>query len=228
MVDPNTPIRDIIVPIVEITMTAAHEVEFVRLLGTGFYLAACNVLLTASHVIKDSPNFVAMVVINNQWYSREFSKSVVHPSEDIAVLWDAGGPPAAQSWLSIDDYEQYSAGQYELWGYPEDVLYDAAIKKPDGTAYQSPDLVFTKGYIRRRVSFEVPGIKGANLFEISEVAGSGCSGGPLITKRNNEWYVSGIYLGERRTQTGDGPIREIAYALRISAVRAWLAEQSVS
>jgi hypothetical protein len=228
MVDPNTPIRDIVVPIVEVRKTVGNEDEFIRLLGTGFYLAENNVFLTASHVVRGVKNFAALFVFNGHWHSRGFSKCVMHPTEDIVALWAAGSAPLAASWLKIDAYEQHASGQYELWGYPEDVLYDAAVKKADGTAYQNPDLIYTKGYIRRRVSFEMPGVKGANLFELSEVAGSGCSGGPMITRRGNEWYVSGIYLGERRTQLGDGPIRELAYALRISAVRAWLIAQGIN
>jgi hypothetical protein len=86
-----------------------------------------------------------------------------------------------------------------LWGYPEAVLYDRA-----DAGGASPDLVYSEGHIRRRITRDLPGMRGRTFFELSTPAGAGCSGSPVTMRRPGmQWQVVGVYAGERRSESGD-------------------------
>jgi hypothetical protein len=105
-------------------------------------------------------------------------------------------------------------------GYPENLLYE--VVEADAVIPR-PDLIYTQGYIRRRISSELPGLKGNAFFELSEIASDGCSGSPVLRMQAGQdslWYVVGVYVGQR-TIEGSDPVR-MAYALREEAVRDWV------
>jgi hypothetical protein len=70
----------------------------------------------------------------------------------------------------------------------------------------------------RRIAHEIPHIKGACFFEVSEVVGQGCSGSPVyINRGGGAWDVIGIYVGEMLTDRGTSR----AFAVREDAFRNW-------
>jgi hypothetical protein len=101
-----------------------------------------------------------------------------------------------------------------MWGYPEDVAIE--LVEEDHVVHR-PDLIYAQGYIRRRISHEIPSIKGTQLFELSEVVGQGCSGSPIYVNRSGVWDVIGIYVGEMLTERGTSR----AFAVREDAFRYW-------
>jgi hypothetical protein len=107
-----------------------------------------------------------------------------------------------------------------LWGYPEDLFFeDVDHRDALGRVPPRPDLVCCKGYIRRRLSMALPGIRGTEFFEVSDLAGAGCSGSPLFTNRSPDraWDVVGVYVGERRREDGVS----VGYAARIESIADW-------
>jgi hypothetical protein len=101
-----------------------------------------------------------------------------------------------------------------MWGYPGDV---ATELEDQGQVVFRPDLIYAQGYIRRRIAHEIPYIKGAQFFELSEVVGQGCSGSPVYINRGDVWDVVGIYVGELVTERGTSR----AFAVREDAFRDW-------
>lgn len=60
----------------------------------------------------------------------------------------------------------------------------------------------------------------AQFFELSEPAGGGCSGGPVLRMGGgNRWLVVGVYVGQREIE-GTDPVR-VAYAAREESFRDW-------
>jgi hypothetical protein len=92
----------------------------------------------------------------------------------------------------------------------------------EGHARPRPDLVYTQGYIRRRISdIPIPGIRGNGFFELSEVAGAGCSGSPvMLITSGPAWLVIGVYVGQR-IAAGDDLVR-VGYAAREDLFRDWV------
>jgi hypothetical protein len=86
---------------------------------------------------------------------------------------------------------------------------------------QTPDLVFTSGYVRRRISRELPFsiYRGQTFYELSEVAGDGCSGGPVVkipnTLSGGAWEIMGIYIGAGEAVT------PVGYATRSDSFHSW-------
>jgi len=133
-----------------------------------------------------------------------------HPVEDVALFR-----------LPADDYyspfsvvasQHYSSAEYSVWGYPEDEHHDRMAA--GGLA---PDLVYSAGHIRRRVSYELPSVApGRSFYELSTPAGNKCSGAP-VSELTNPWHVIGVYVGERRNDTGT---LAVGYATRTEALHA--------
>ena len=94
------------------------------------------------------------------------------------------------------------------------------------TPWLRPDLVYYEGYVHRRMT-DIPldGIRGSHFYEVSTVAGAGCSGGPIVAKNAapNEWKVFGVYVGERIgvDSLTDRPRRSVGYAARLDAITDW-------
>jgi len=89
--------------------------------------------------------------------------------------------------------------QFKLAGYPSDVLYEAPPNNAIGHILRRPDMVAVMGMIRRRISLQLPNFCGKSFFELTNIAGSGCSGAPLFyVDRAKNWNLVGIYLGEKQ------------------------------
>lgn len=121
--------------------------------------------------------------------------------------------------MAISDSPQFSGCEYSCWGYPHETAKE--LKKLDENAMDRPELVFTQGYIRRRISrqlYPTMIFKGVQFYEVSETIGGGASGGPIILKTSfgrSVWKVIGIYIGEKE----DG---NIGYAVQAEAFAQWV------
>ncbi|MFF8644394.1 trypsin-like peptidase domain-containing protein [Streptomyces sp. NPDC015345] len=118
-----------------------------------------------------------------------------HPTQDVALLRLEPGTYVSPCVLSRR--QEYASMSYMLWGYPEAVLYESVV---DGIALQRPDLIYSEGHVRRRISDSIPGIHGSRFIELSTPAGPGCSGAPLIDRTPGrpgglDWRVGRICRG---------------------------------
>jgi S1-C subfamily serine protease len=206
-------VRDSVFPLVEVAPEDDGTAAFVRLLGTGFLLGAHGFALTAAHVLRDVPTSAFFVDEEGRWRGFPVTRHEVHPSEDVAVLQIAGGPWG--SILTLGHTVVQATFPYFAWGYPDDVLWEVVEQ---GRAQPRPDLVFTAGYVRRRVrDLHLPKIKGSLLAELTTPAGSGCSGAPVLARPGPDlWEVVGLYLGERRSDDV-----QVGYAVLTDVFRDW-------
>lgn len=207
-------IRDYVVPLITINADSGSMKSF---LGTGFFIGTRGVIVTAAHVIRAAgeDRVHPLFAEEDGWQVVPPEAAESHPQHDIAVIKVSGGP-----WRSIfrlSDQWHGSSAPYALWGYPDDVTREIV---DHGMAQFRPDLVYVEGYVRRRVDARVlpPPFSGSH-FELSDPAGSGCSGAPIIMKTTVGqplWQVIGIYLGERRS---DGV--HVGYAAMFEIIGSW-------
>lgn len=181
-----------------------------------------NLALTAAHVLRSArPPIAALLVDDEGW--RAFAVRAVedHPEEDVSIF--SVEPPAASgSWQSL---VRWGAGRvasslpYHLWGYPEDAAYE--LVEADRVAPR-PDLVYNEGYISRTLTnVPFPAVRGTRFLELSQVAGAGCSGSPVISRRPGQhWDLVGIYVGERTNDRATSA----GYATRADALSDWAPE----
>lgn len=168
-----------------------------RFLGTGFFLGRHDFAMTAAHVIRGVEQAVALLAGPSGWLSFAANAAELHPREDLAVL--AMQPPGLEhhwsAFVTLKALETRSSLPYHLWGYPEDAALDLA---ETGQGLR-PDLVYSEGHVRRRVTdVPLPSIRGSRFIELSGVAGAGCSGSPVLRRRPGEmWDLCGVYVGER-------------------------------
>lgn len=104
--------------------------------------------------------------------------------------------------------------KYRMFGYPEDATYEIVS---GSTAIPRPDLIYVEGYIRRRTNHEIPSLIGRSFFELSDVAGQGCSGSPIFKFSQPVWEVVGVYVGEKINDRATS----VAYAVREDSFRDW-------
>jgi hypothetical protein len=102
-------------------------------------------------------------------------------------------------------------------GYPADAQHH------DGDGLSAPDLVYLRGYVRRRISRPLIGLTGDAFLELSQPAYGGCSGGPLWTPTTvgGPWLVSGIYLGFLPVSDPSVPFLSVGYGVRDEGFRDW-------
>jgi hypothetical protein len=215
-------IRDHVLPVVLCKKTEGG-VEFSGFLGSAFTVSSKGFALTASHILpKDISKelmLCAMVAQNNDWIGLPIAQFEKNASEDICLLRIEGKLP--KPIFSLSEAKVHSGFQYHLFGYPLDTLHEVREnRRPDGRIAPRPDLIYNKGYVRRRISFDigVPNVIGKQFLELSELAGRGCSGGPvhkLVPGKSLQ--VVGIYVGERFGEDGIG----VAYPARIEAIIGW-------
>ncbi len=218
MDDPK--IRDAVLPI----FSGRWEVDsfvFEAVAGTAFLFGKRGMAITAAHVIdqiKLDESAVAIVQNGTHWVPLPMLNCEKHPSEDVAII-QLPIPPRP-SWMVIGSSSEHQSCDYHAWGYPIAVAEMGQKYNEDGL--QTPDLVFTTGYVRRRISRELPFsvYRGTAFYELSEVAGDGCSGGPVLKKKaalaNGMWEVMGIYIG-----AGDVGA-SVGYATRSDAFHDWV------
>lgn len=157
------------------------------------------------------------------WQAIPVRQIETHRREDIALL-DIEPPASGRTWRSLfrsDRIGAHASLPYAVWGYPEDALTEIV---KHGQMKMRPDLVYSAGHIRRRLTdLDIPMIKGTALYELSGVAGAGCSGSPVLNRLpGRQWDLIGIYLGQRRRADLDGTV--VGYALRVEHVATWIPE----
>jgi len=190
-------------------------------LGTAFLIGTGQYALTAAHVAAMGRSLpMVLVSVNNdgESYGHEVEAAEAHPTEDVAIL--RLGSPLWPSWMQLAGTFETQTLSYRSWGYPENVLHEVVT---NGLALPRPDLIYTQGYVRRRLSMTVPGLNGTQFFELSDAAGGGCSGAPVLRRTaiaGGFWDVVGVYIGERQVE-GRDPIR-VGLAVREEAFRDWV------
>ena len=120
--------------------------------------------------------------------------------------------------LSISEH---ASCDYEVWGYPHEVAEETKHDQtsPDQIPPQRPDMIYSKGHVRRRITRELPSriYRGASFYELSMIAGDGCSGAPMVSirrKNQSAHGVVGIYVGA---------INSVAYAVRLDGnISKWV------
>ncbi|GAB3686669.1 hypothetical protein GCM10027597_38860 [Saccharopolyspora tripterygii] len=203
-----------VVPVVNVEVRC-DELSYKSLAGTAFLLAEPEgIALTARHVAEQIKiGEVAVLFIRESgWQAAAVTSIELHPTEDVAALrLEDGSYPSP---FTLSRIQEYASCQYMLWGYPDAVLHEIVV---DGRAFPRPSLVYSEGHIRRRltdVPLERP--EGHRFYELSAVAGAGCSGSPITDRRPGfQWGVVGIYVGERRSDSGD---LSVGYATRLAEI----------
>jgi hypothetical protein len=215
-------VRDFVFPLAQVRRERDGSMKFDQYLGTAFLIGNRGFALTAAHVVRAvQPEFVlAGLFASNGWHGFSVRHTEHHPSEDVAVLQLEGG-----SWNSpfhLAGTWEGASREYELWGYPTDAVITA--HDPSGKLVPAaPDLVYFKGYIRRRITRAIPGLTGESFFELSQPAYGGCSGGPLWCRgQRGSWRVVGIYAGYLPTPDTKAPFLSVGYAIREEAFRDWM------
>jgi trypsin-like peptidase len=238
----NLAVRDIVFPLILAEEVKPGESKMVSFLGTGFLVGSKGYGLTASHVvdIKVAPNqaIVGLFIdeTTNKWKIFNADRADTHPTEDVTLLKMRGWTPL-QTGVSVSFEMQFASFEYLLFGYPNANLYeDVDARDATGAVLGRPDLIFSKGHIRRRTSFALPGIKGKQLYELSEPVGAGCSGSPVFRSKNGVWEVVGIYIADKTETIVFETLNEnldktmefievagsLSYAVRMDALKDWL------
>lgn len=194
-------------PIATADQTAQGEYSYTGLIGTGFVISSNGWCLTARHVI-DCIHSIPCALFPNGTEFRAFDLADIesHPREDLALF----RLPAKQ----IPELAKWRMGYCHAprdiltMGYPSQLLKDHG--RPSGprqVVLDRPELIVSKGHIRRRFSHSVPGHYGNNFAEINEWLGEGSSGGPVLDQATST--LIGVYLGYRidTVSTADGDIK---------------------
>jgi Trypsin-like peptidase domain len=211
---PDDPVISYVIPLVLTSRGDSGDWRLEEIAGAGFLVAEGRGLgVTARHIAHNLERGTAAAVFaqaDGTWRAVQILKFEQHPVEDVALFR-----------LPADDYyspfsvvasQHYSSAEYSVWGYPEDEHHDRMAA--GGLA---PDLVYSAGHIRRRVSYELPSVApGRSFYELSTPAGHKCSGAP-VSELTNPWHVIGVYVGERRNDTGT---LAVGYATRTEALHA--------
>ena len=184
--------------------------------GTGFLLTGGRGLgVTARHVVKDlladSPLVDPWVVLprdsapvrlplamfitdDGKYVSSPIGAVDLHPSEDVALFRLPDQDLYSPYSFTADPHE--GSAEYALWGYPDEVRHDYFTV---GQRLLNVPLIYSGGYIRRRLTAEIPspGPPGRSFYELTTPAGQCCSGAPISIRRD-PWRAIGVYVGERR------------------------------
>ncbi|MFZ2119746.1 MAG: trypsin-like peptidase domain-containing protein [Pseudonocardiaceae bacterium] len=202
-IPPNEPVTSFVLPIVKVRPGKEHDtLEFVALLGTCFLLADSGGLaMTARHVAKEIVIGETAVLFNRngEWELAGVQGVETHPVEDVALI--RLEPGDYHSPFKLSHFHAHASSQYMVWGYPDAILRELPPGR-DSMTLPRQDLAYSEGHIRRRLT-DIPlvnGPLGAKFYELSVIAGNGCSGGPVtLHSPNMQWSVVGVYVGERRS-----------------------------
>lgn len=212
-------IRDYVFAIVNIAVED-DVYRITEFLGTGFFIGSRGYGLTARHVLAQAKTVAIVMPTSDQgWRLFAVKEEDSHPSEDISVIRIQ--PPEFGHWRSIFSLPSAWAGSglsYLLFGYPDSAMREVV---DNGMALFRPDLIYSEGHIRRRLTdLPLPAIKGTRFLELSQVAGAGCSGSPVFNSASAgraAWQLIGIYVGERL----DSDSTSVGYAVRLDDLRDW-------
>lgn len=215
----SKPVRDFVFPIGTVSSDGVFALQ-----GTAFFLGSGGFAVTAGHVVEaiqrsGKPSVALFAGLH--WEAFDLDGFDVHPNEDVGVVHVTGGP--WHSFIEISGSSEHASCQYELWGYPEAVAHEVratAMRAEDANRLVNPDLVYNRGYVRRRIARELPVsiYRGSAFYELSEVAGACCSGAPVVNARRigGTWPVLGIYIGEETSKL------QVGYAVRCDALVDWV------
>lgn len=195
-----------------------------ELIGTGFFIGNSGFAITAGHVIDqllenhDAKTDAITILLQKHpnWFAFEIEQHEKHPTEDVGII----KIKSEQEWhsiLLINNSPQNASCEYDCWGYPHDIAKELQLLEEN--APERPELIYTQGYVRRRISRDLyPTIiyRGKQFYELSETVGGGNSGGPLILKTSrgrSKWEVFGIYIGENE---------KVGYGIRAEAFCDWI------
>jgi hypothetical protein len=207
------------------------QYQAIELIGTAFFIGSEGYLMTARHVIDELNQSggtpIILLPLNGGLASYDITDTEIHPSEDVAIIKTTVKPNSTSCVVSQNS--EHSSCEYMLWGYPEHVAKELSRTvplPPSGVEPIGPELIYQKGYIRRRISRELHyPLIGKQFYEISEVAGSRCSGSPVIIRqpvhdafRSKLWSVIGIYVGEQTSEK----IHAVGYCVRSDSFASWV------
>lgn len=162
------------------------------------------------------------------WFFFEFIEEEFHPSQDVAIFRTKLDPEFELS--RVTSSPEYASSEYTLWGYPEHVAFELHGKIPEiipGVKIIKPEIVYQQGYVRRRISRNIPFdmFRGNSFYEVSEVAGARCSGAPIYKKSSvpsvttlKIWDVIGIYIGEQTSEK----IHAVGICVRSDSFANWV------
>jgi len=146
-----------------------------------------------------------------------------HPTEDVALLRLS---IKGQIWgmLRLDERRLSPEREVEVLGYPEETFYERL--RSDGKAPYHPQIVNTRAYIRRLVDNTDHRMRGGgeSFYELSQLAGDGCSGAPTIAydaPGSKTYKVIGIYKGQRQMTSSRGITSSVGYATRSEMFAGW-------
>ena len=218
----DAKVRDIVVPVF-VARWNDSTFDYKSSHGTAFLIGKRGFAITAAHVIEqvsdeDGEGVLGFIDDDNSWIGGRIIEYEKHPSEDIAILKLDGRKPR-QSWLVLSGNSRFQSCKYDCWGYPIDIAEFS--RKFGEEQLESPDLIYTHGYVRRRISKPFPFslYRGSSFYELSEDGGSGCSGAPVIDVTSigkGSWDVFGVYIGH--ATIGEC---EASYAVRSDAICDW-------
>lgn len=193
-------VRDYVFPLAKAKIIN-KQIIFEEFLGTSFLIGNRGFALTASHLIKDVDGLIAGMFANEKgnWVAFLIEDSEEHNVTDVTIIKLKGG-----SWTSpfiITEKKHFGWKDYMLCGYPEMVIFeDRRNININGKVLPRPDLISIKGHIRRRIprNIDIPNIKGQMFYELSSIAGWGCSGAPIFNVLpNKKWEVIGLYSAQK-------------------------------
>lgn len=196
------------------------------LCGTAFFVGDSGISVTAAHVVDELQRGgepLSIFTDGTRWYEFRVTNFEKHPTEDVAVIQIDGGP--WDSIIEVDGSWEGSSCEYDLWGYPERVAHEprhTASTPEQAESLVSPDLIYSRGHVRRRISRELPVsvFRGTAFYELSEVGGACCSGAPVIKLpkgKNKPWRAFGVYIGEETSVSHAA----VGYATRGDALLNW-------
>jgi hypothetical protein len=192
--------------------------------GTAFLIGLRGFALTAGHCVPRSfADFRGLFRLPDRWVAVHVQDVALHPREDVAIMrlsinGDIWGMLRLDATLHSPELE------CEVLGYPEETYYE--LQADEGTAPSTPQIVNTRTYVRRRVDNRNHGMQGGGgaFYELSPIAGDGCSGAPVIAydaPGTKSYRVVGVYKGQRQMTSSAGITSAVGYATRSSDIGDW-------
>ena len=222
-------IVDYIFPIVTGTIEN-NNFKISKFLGTGFLIGNRGYALTCLHVIENIKDVLGTLFFESgKWAFLPIDKSEYHLTEDVALIHIVNNGYVWKTPFSISNEKEFGWLDYLMGGYPSDTVWERLIYSEKGlNNLFRPDLISIKGYIRRDYvgDLEIKGIKGNSFYELSTIAGKGCSGSPVFKFSNNKiWSVIGIYSAEKIIYKGEFEDKyvstAVSYAVRSTSFAEW-------